>query len=146
MAKLLVLQGIPASGKTTYARELVESDYSYVRVNRDDLRNMRGVYWIPSQEKLISAWEFDSIRTALSLGFNVVSDSTNLNLSTIATLTNIARELAVEIEFKMIEIELDEAIRRDLLRPNPVGAEVITGFYNRYKRSNDSSSNTTPGV
>lgn len=146
MAKLLVLQGIPASGKTTYARELVESDYSYVRVNRDDLRNMRGVYWLPSQEKLISAWEVDSIRTALSLGFNVVSDSTNLNLSTIATLTNIARELDVEIEFKLIEIELDEAIKRDSLRPNPVGAKIITSFYNRYFRSNDSSNDTTSGV
>jgi len=106
---------------------------------------MRGVYWLPSQEKLISAWEFDAIRTALSLGYNVISDSTNLNLSTIATLTNIARELNVDIEFKLIEVELDEAIRRDLLRPNPVGAKVITTFYNKYIR-NDVSNNTTSGV
>ena len=40
--KLLVLQGIPASGKSTYARELVKNSGAWVRVNRDDLRNMRG--------------------------------------------------------------------------------------------------------
>ena len=127
-----MLQGIPASGKTTFARQLVEEDTSWVRVNRDDLRNMRGKYWIPSQEKLISEWEYHNIRAGLLAGFNVVSDSTNLNLSTIATLTNIAIECGVELEFKLIEVELNEAIKRDALRPNPVGAEVITSFYNKY--------------
>jgi len=130
--KLLVLQGIPASGKTTYARELVKNSGTWVRVNRDDLRNMRGDYWVPSQEKLISSFEFYCIRVALESGYNVVSDSTNLNLKTIAILTQIAKECNVEIEFKLIEVELEEALRRDALRPNPVGEVVITTFYNNY--------------
>jgi len=130
--KLLVLQGIPASGKTTYARKLIEEDTSYVRVNRDDLRNMRGIYWLPSQEKLITQWELDNTRTALMLGYNVVSDSTNLNLATIASLTAIAIECGAELEFKLIEADLDECIKRDSNRPNPVGADVIRNFYNKY--------------
>lgn len=132
MPKLLVLQGIPASGKTTFARKLVEEDSSYVRVNRDDLRNMRGVYWIPCQEKLISEWEYFCTRAALKAGYNVVSDSTNLNLSTIAALTTIAKECGAELEFKLIEADLDECIRRDGLRSNPVGADVIRNFHARY--------------
>ena len=93
---------------------------------------MRGKYWIPSQEKLISQWEFDNTRSALKLGYNVVSDSTNLNLATIAALTAIAVECEAEIEFKLIEADLDECIKRDSLRPNPVGESTIRHFYKRY--------------
>ena len=35
--KLIVLKGLPASGKTTYAEELVDND-NYVRINRDTIR------------------------------------------------------------------------------------------------------------
>lgn len=140
MARLLVLQGIPASGKTTFARKLVEEDTSYVRVNRDDLRNMRGIYWLPKQEKLISQWEYNSIRTALQLGYNVVADSTNLNLATIAALTAIAIDCGAEMEFKLIETDLDVCIERDSRRPNPVGADVIHNFYKRYIHNDESDS------
>lgn len=130
--KLLVLQGIPGSGKTTFARKLVEEDTSWVRVNRDDLRNMRGVYIIPAQEHLIDEWETFCIKQALSDGYNVVADSTNLNPKTVTRMCQIADSVDAEIEFKMIDVEVDEAIRRDALRPNPVGEQVIKFFYNRY--------------
>ena len=35
--KLLLLKGLPASGKTTFAKELVRKDGNWVRVNKDDL-------------------------------------------------------------------------------------------------------------
>lgn len=44
MSKILVLQGPPASGKSTYARELAEDDWNWVIVNRDSLREGRGLY------------------------------------------------------------------------------------------------------
>ena len=42
--KILVLQGAPASGKSTYARELTSQDKSYVIVSRDEIRAARGQY------------------------------------------------------------------------------------------------------
>ena len=39
--KIIVLQGIPASGKSTWARQWVSEDPEHrVRFNRDDIRNM----------------------------------------------------------------------------------------------------------
>lgn len=111
---------------------MIEEDSSWVRVNRDDLRNMRGNYWIPSQEKLISEWEYHNIEAALMAGYNVISDSTNLNLSTVARLTNIAMDCDAEIEFVSIEVDVEEAIRRDATRPNPVGENVIRSFHAKY--------------
>ena len=50
--KLLLLKGLPASGKTTFAKELVRSDGNWIRVNKDDLRNMlHGGKWQSSRER-----------------------------------------------------------------------------------------------
>ena len=40
MSKLIMLSGLPASGKTTKARELMVEYGNAVRVNKDDLRDM----------------------------------------------------------------------------------------------------------
>lgn len=74
--KLLILKGLPASGKSTWAREHCEKNKDWVRVNRDDLRNMRGLYWLPKQEKLITKWEDACLISALESGYNVILDST----------------------------------------------------------------------
>lgn len=38
--KLTMLRGLPASGKTTAARDLVRTSGNFGRINRDDLRAM----------------------------------------------------------------------------------------------------------
>ena len=69
---------------------------------------------------------------ALELGYNVIIDATNLNKKVILFWETLAWSYKAEVEFKMFDIELEEAIRRDSLRPNPVEAMVITRFYNDY--------------
>lgn len=54
MPKILVLQGPPASGKSTCARGLVKNNRDWVIVSRDAIRESRGDYWIPEQESYIS--------------------------------------------------------------------------------------------
>ena len=45
MKKIILTRGIPASGKSTWAKQkaLKNPEHS-VRINRDDLRNMSGKY------------------------------------------------------------------------------------------------------
>lgn len=70
-------QGLPASGKSTYARKLVGDGYK--RVNRDDLRAMMDAgVWSTANEKLIVDVERMIVRKALVAGKNVVIDDTNL--------------------------------------------------------------------
>lgn len=133
MNKLIILQGCPAAGKSTWAREFIKGKKDWVIVNRDSIREGRGDYWIPEQEKFISELEVFHIRKALEYGLNVIIDATNLNPTTLAKWDAIAKEFSAEVEIKSFDIPLDEAIRRDSERSRSVGEKVIRDFYNRYK-------------
>lgn len=131
--KLLVLQGLPASGKSQYAKELVNSDTSYVRVCRDDLRRMRGIYWLLDQEDTISEWERNCVHDAFYASKNVVIDATNLNPKVITKWKSMASKWKAEFEIKFFDVPVIECIERDALRTEgKVGAKVIMDMFNRY--------------
>lgn len=132
--KILVLQGVPASGKSTFARELVSKDNSYVIVSRDAIRESRGEYWIPKQEDYISDIEEFEIRSAIKHGLNVVIDATNLNPRTIEKWNSLATELNTDIEFKLFKISFEEALKRDKdpSRKRPVGEKTLKRFFKYY--------------
>lgn len=136
MTKLLILQGIPCSGKSTWAKEFVGGKKDWVIVNRDSLRTMRGDYWIPEQEDFISKIETHAIESALNLNLNVIVDATNLNPKTLDSLKRTASLYSVEFETKLFKIGLKEAIRRDIIRGEKggisVGKKVIENFYYKY--------------
>jgi len=133
--KLLILKGLPGSGKTTWSREFVEKNKNWIRVNRDDLRNMRGEYFIPKQEDLITDWENATIAAALNRGYSVILDATNLNDNRTKTrLTFLKTIISKEyrVAYKTFDTSLEDCIKNDLKRANSVGEKVIKGMYNRY--------------
>lgn len=132
MSKILVLQGPPASGKSTFARKFVKSNLDWVIVNRDSLREGRGEYWIPSQEDYISDLEEFSVRAAIKRGYNVIIDATNLNPKTIDKWNKLAKETNSFIEFKEFYIPFKEALERDKNRERSVGEKVLKRFYQQY--------------
>lgn len=133
MNKLLILRGIPGSGKSTFARNFIkDNSKEWVIVNRDSIRDMLGDYWVPSREKLITCIEDDMVDAAICKGYNVILDATNI-------VKNKARArfeyLGCEIEFKDFDIDLETAIERDKNRDRTVGAGIITNFYKRYENN-----------
>ena len=80
--QLLILRGLPGSGKSTFARKWVnESPSNRVRVNRDDLRMMtfdRKVNLTQKEEESITALEHSLVVSSLSRGLNVVVDAMHL--------------------------------------------------------------------
>lgn len=129
---LLVLVGPPASGKTYFAKEFVKDKSIWIRINRDDIRLMCGDYWVPSREKLISIYEKLMIEEALTNGYNVVIDATNLNPKTKAKWEEIASKFNANIQYKEIVIPYYEAIKRDKNRDLQVGEDTIRMFYRKY--------------
>lgn len=134
--KIIILKGLPASGKTTWAKDFCEKNTDWVRVNRDDLRNMRGRYWLPKDEDMITEWEHNSVMSALAYGKNVILDSTNLNPKYSKQFIDYVKSFQehenIEITGKYFDVTPEECIKRDKTRPNPVGADVIRGMYEKY--------------
>lgn len=127
--ELLFLIGLPASGKTVWAKLKVSMDKSYVRVSRDDLRNMRGIYWIPEQEGMIADWELSIIVNAIESGKSVILDATNLNEARRAKFVQRVRLLAnirFTVNKKVFNTSVEECIKRDDARTEgKIGKKVI---------------------
>lgn len=120
MAKLIICKGLPASGKTTFARKWVAEDIgNRARVNRDDLRDMMhdSVYVKGVTEKIIIYIEQNIIRSLLDKGISVVVDDTNMSYDIVNQLENIAKICNSESEIKsFIHIGVEECVRRNALR------------------------------
>lgn len=139
--KLILTRGIQGSGKSTWAKAWVAEDPEHrVRINNDDIRNMLGPYWIPIREELVTSIKVNAAQCAMDEGFSIVVDNMNLNPKEVRYweqliyINNLDPDsYQYELEFKDFFISLDECIRRDASRPNPIGAKVIKDTWNRYK-------------
>lgn len=132
---LLILIGISGSGKSTYAHNLwLENPDKYVIVNRDKVRELLFGYTeasveeyyrmekIGGFEKQVTRYCDTLIHDGLNHGKTVIVDSTNLTLKYI----NSYRYWNVPTDFKLFDINLEEAIERDKQRVRQVGEKVIT--------------------
>lgn len=129
--KILMLKGLPASGKSTHARSLV--DQGYVRVNKDDLRAMlHNSSWSKSNEKEVLKLRDEVIRMAVRDGKNVVVDDTNFEQVHYDRMTELAQELNANFEVLFIDTPVEECIKRNELRANKVPISVITKMHNRH--------------
>ncbi len=141
---LLVLQGVPASGKSTYAKSLDPN--IWVRVNRDDIRRMMGGYIIKDREQFVTETEKSMVAAALRSGRNVVVDDTNLNPDTERMWREVSKECDAVIQFSMFRISMKEALERDASREFPVGKKVIERFFKKYFPSEYKKYYTDPRV
>lgn len=148
MKQILILRGIPASGKTTYALKWVNEDpNNRVRLNQDDIRTMFGKYWL-DDPKALNKREIivrSTLNTLLSESmfqqFDIVVDNMNLNPTVINYLQGAVNffnmkfpdKIGYEIKYKDFFIPLEECIKRDAKRPRSLGKKVITSIYNKYK-------------
>ena len=130
MSKLTMLKGLPASGKSTYAKELVKKGWK--RVNKDDLRLMiDDGKWSKQNEERVRDIECMMVKYFLDAGFNVVVDSTNFAYERF--WFSVAQMHKADFEVKFFDTPVMECIERDSKRgEKSVGAKVIMGMYDRY--------------
>jgi predicted kinase len=137
MLTIFITKGLPASGKSTWAKKKVMEYPNTIIVNRDKIREMlKGEYknfpFGSSMEKLVTQLERGSVVASLDKGYNVIIDATNFRLPT-DWVADIARVYDCKVQIiDFTHIDVKTCIQRDQQRENPVGKEVIEGMYNKY--------------
>lgn len=133
---VIVPRGIPGSGKTTWVKNAITGyeEGTAVRINNDDLSAMlfqpwQGFFFSDISLKALADLRISMLRTLLSQEkiSDIYIDNTNLSVRTVSDLEKVALEMGarfVVVDY-FLEVDVEECIQRDALRPNPVGEEVI---------------------
>lgn len=130
--ELVILRGIPGSGKSTWAREFVAACPWFKRICRDDLRQMfDGGKYSARNEKFIRTMRDRLIRECLKDGFSAIVDDTNLKDRDIREIQTCAFIDMEAVPFRIMDFNtpLDICIERDAHRAQPVGATRIREMY-----------------
>lgn len=140
MKKVILMRGLPGSGKSTYAKQLVATAPNiYKRINRDDLRAMfDNSHWSPGNEKFVKKVRDILIIKALEEGKHVIVDDTNLSSTNETRVRQLVQEFnkmhndTVQVEVKEMAVSLQECIARDAKRDKPVGAKRIREMHRQF--------------
>jgi tRNA uridine 5-carbamoylmethylation protein Kti12 len=141
---LVIYRGLPASGKTHQAREILHRAVAVglrgtiLRINRDDFRAMALDYAYRAPEgpieDAITVATHAAIRALLTAGISVICDDTNLHADHVAVLVRLAVDTGAHYEIRDLTrtVSLDVCLRRDALRPRPVGEQAIRAMHDRH--------------
>jgi len=135
MSKLIMLSGLPASGKSTKAKEIIEVSGNYYRLNYDLLRMMLHFdKYSPHNEQITQDLADNIAKMLLISGKNVIIDNCNLGQNHKAHWSNIAYQHSAKFEVvSLTDVPWNICITRDLLRKTPVGDHVILKMALQYK-------------
>lgn len=131
--KLLALRGLPASGKSTYARELLASlpAGEAVRVNNDELTLMLfGSAYVRSTltAGLLADLREQVIKQSFNRGVRlVIVDNTNLTANALTVLRSLAIDCGAvfELDETFMSVSVETCLERNALRSQPVPESVI---------------------
>jgi predicted kinase len=137
MSEVILTVGLPASGKSTWAREEVKRSKSEkMIVNRDDLRKMlfgletlKKYRYSNEKEKIVTAVQHAIATMLLDRGKSVIVADTNLNSRAHADYAHLAGQFDAKITEKLFTEHPRVLIDRDSRRREQVGERVILDMY-----------------
>lgn len=143
MNELIICRGIQGSGKSTWAKEWAKALPTHrIRFNWDDMRSMMGEYWVPERENtgVLKTLRASFLDEMMRKEWDIVIDNMNLNPKDWEFYEGIVKAFneanptkKYEIKYKDFFTPVEECIRRDAMRPNPIGEAVIRATWKRYR-------------
>lgn len=138
--KIYITKGLPASGKSTWAREFVEkSNGQVINICKDDLRDMLHAdkHSTGRETFVMQIRDLITIKS-LEEHKSVIWSDTNLNPIHEQRAREIAEQCKAVIEIKdFTDVSVDICIQRDLKRFKSVGEKVIRDTYNKFLKKKE---------
>ena len=136
MTKCIITIGISSSGKTTWARS---QNANTVVISRDDIRRQilesklgrelqPGELWklwkFKNEDEVTAIWSIQ-VADFIKSKTPIICADTNLNEGRNQNLAKFFQDNGYEVEFKVFDVSLEEAFKRDAGRADGVGEAVI---------------------
>ena len=121
MPNLLILSGLPGSGKTTLGQALLNRRLYTHLISSDIVRlalNPHPTYTVAESEEVFRRVHA-KVSYLLSVGFDVVVDATNTRMKNINPLITIAKHLGAGLYVVCVEAPKEERVQRILKRTYP---------------------------
>jgi len=138
MKAIHFLRGLPASGKTTWAKEKLASlngrgEICAIRTNKDEIRDQLRSEGRKTESAVIRR-ETELVVDGLKAGFEIIIDNTHLHPKHELRYRQLAREYGYCFEVvSFMHVSVRDCIDRDSSRPNPIGEGVIRRMHSEYK-------------
>lgn len=130
---LILLVGIPGSGKTTYAKNYIEQNVNTIHLSSDAIRKeLYGDEAIQGNPGEVFFLMQKRAVEALNNGIDVIYDSTGMTRKDRTGVINICPKFT-KIECHIIWAPIEECIERDATRDRTVGKVVIDRMLKRFQ-------------
>jgi predicted kinase len=135
VSKLIVMVGVPGSGKTTLAKKLVEKGFHYL--NADAIRlELYGSEAEQGDNEQVFSIFFERLEVALGGGLDIVIDNTNINMRQRKPILERAERFSYsDIQLWLLDIPLELCLRRNASRERIVPAEIVSNMFATLNRS-----------
>jgi predicted kinase len=131
MLELILTRGIPASGKSTFAKAWVLAGKNRVRINRDDIRMQLFNKEFGVDEDAVTVVEDAMVEAALKAGNSVIVDDCNIQQRYINRLAAIGHKYSAQVMVKQFDIPLEVALERNAQRERVVPEKVVRDMHKR---------------
>ena len=153
MSNVIIAVGIRSSGKSTYAKNLVAKDSSYVEVSRDLIRrklfNVEG--WSnynasKENEKLVTAEQFSQFQKAVADNKNIIISDMNIRMTTINGYVDYFKKLGCSVSIKLFKVTMVEVLRRCENNSSPVNIEELVRQMRQFEKTCNLVTKRHPGL
>ena len=130
---LIILCGIPGSGKTVYSKEYIKTHSNIIHLSSDQIRaELYGDESIQGNPGEVFSLMQKRAVAALNDGYDVLYDATNITRKDRASIIGACPKFT-KIECRIIWAPIEECIKRDAERERTVGKEIIDRMLKRFQ-------------
>lgn len=136
MPRLIMLIGLPGSGKSTYAQQLCGKNSKLIYCSSDAIRKeLYGDESIQTDNNKVFRILHHRVKNYIQLGFDVIYDATNVTRKNRKIIIEYCKDIAT-VEGHVVWAPIEECIKRDKDRDRTVGSDVIRKFLYRWQSPN----------
>ncbi len=135
MKKLILMIGVPGSGKTTLARKIADKGFKYI--NADSIREeLYGNAAEQGDKEEVFALFFKRLDELMKDGTDVIIDNTNLNPKQRKPILDKAQQFGYsDVQLWLLDVPLDVCLQRNKMRERVVPEDIVANMFMELNRA-----------